>query len=285
MNTIFKTLTNDESIMVAYWTVAVAALVLGGILWFASQIFALRRQAALRAPTPQPSPAYAPAPARAPQPEFPPDETVWWVGATTPPDNATVKITQPPLEIEDSIERRSKVIARGERVEDEVFPTRLDMNAPFCTDAGYFRGGRRLPVFFYQDLFCIAHEAIDIFAAHDLGEAQFRDVEIYEFDGETRVEEPVRVLVPANARKAFSMEHSPAVKASTLPVPELLAAPVASFMAKNGDVAVARHVLDGPDVWIDPTYRRTFFMSDRLAQALREAGLADDFNLRWARLV
>ena len=287
MNGIIHALTNDESFMTAYWTIAVAALVLGAVLWFASQIFTLRRHAALQAS----NGSNAPAPRHPPLPQAerpsvsPPEDTVWWVAGTVPPTNATVEITHPPLALDESIARRSDVIQRGARIDEAAFPTRLTMNTPFNPEVGLFKGGRRLPVFFYQDLFCIAHEAIAIFAVHDLGDAQFRDVDIYEMDGETRIDEPVRILVPTNAMTAFSMEHSPEIEKATLPVPELLAAPIASFMMKNGDVAVARHVLDGPDVWIDPTFRRTFFLSDRLARALREAGLADDFDLRWARLV
>jgi len=287
MNGIIQALTHDESFMIAYWTIAVAALVLGAVLWFASQIFTLRRHAALQASTGPdgPAPRYPPLPHAERPSASPPGDTVWWVAGTVPPTNATVEITLPPLALDESIARRSDVIQRGARMDEGAFPTRLTMNTPFNPEVGLFKGGRRLPVFFYQDLFCIAHEAIDIFAAHDLGDAQFRDVDIYELDGETRIDEPVRILVPANAMTAFSMEHSPEIKKATLPVPELLAAPIASFMMKNGDVAVARRVLDGPDVWIDPTFRRTFFISDRLARALREAGLADDFDLRWARLV
>lgn len=287
MNGIFKALTNDESFMTAYWTVAVAALVLGAVLWFASQIFTLRRQAALQTPksSAPATPTIAASPASKPQPDGPPKETVWWVAGTVPPTNATVEITHPPLALEESIARRADVIARGERIDEDAFPTRLTMNTPFDPAAGLFRGGRRLPTFFYQDMFCIAHDAIDIFATHDLGDAQFREVDIFEMDGETRIDEPVRILVPANATTAFSMQHSPEIEKATLPVPELLAAPVASFMMKNGDVAVTRNVLGGPDVWIDPTFRRTFFLSDRLARALRDAGLAEEFDLRWARLV
>lgn len=287
MNGIFKALSNDESFMTAYWTVAVATLVLGAVLWFASQLFTLRRQAALQMskPSTHATPTFAASPISKPQPEGPPDDTVWWVAGTVPPTNATVEITHPPLALDESIARRSDVIQRGARIDEATFPTRLTMNTPFDPAAGLFRGGRRLPTFFYQDMFCIAHEAIDIFAAHDLGEAQFRAVDIFEMDGETRIDEPVRILVPGNATTAFSMQHSPEVEKATLPVPELLAAPVASFMMKNGDVAVTRDVLGGPDVWIDPTFRRTFFLSDRMARALREAGLADDFDLRWARLV
>ena len=43
---------------------------------------------------------------------------------------------------------------------------------------------------------------------------------------------------------------------------------------KDGDFAVDRSALDGPDFWIDPAAPLAYFMSDRLMTAVREAGLA-----------
>ncbi len=36
---------------------------------------------------------------------------------------------------------------------------------------------------------------------------------------------------------------------------------------------------------VDPSFRRTFFLSNKLAQALIEKDLAQDFGLRWARVL
>jgi hypothetical protein len=43
--------------------------------------------------------------------------------------------------------------------------------------------------------------------------------------------------------------------------------------------------LAGPDIWVDPQIYETFFVSDGLATALKEAGVARAFELKKCKLV
>lgn len=48
----------------------------------------------------------------------------------------------------------------------------------------------------------------------------------------------------------------------------------------DGDVVLSALALEGADIWSDPDMRRGFFVSDRLAQALRRDGFFDWFNFK-----
>lgn len=294
MLTIFKTLSSDPNAVNSYLTILVFAIVSLFVLWIASRHFTAKRELALRvnvqraeetrqvARTSQASPLSvkeaAPEP---PETEF----KAWWVAATVPADNVSFTIAEPKLERSESIEKRTKPQARGEPIDAAVFPRKLVHNREMDAVERMSTHERRLPCFFYHNYFCIAHEAIDVFQRHDLGNAQFRDLDFFEFGGSDRVNERVKILVPCNPKTGFLLDNSPQVKKKSLGTPALLAAPVASFQYGDGDIAVSKSVLDGADVWIDPTFRNTFFLSDRLVSALKTAGVADDFDLRWARVL
>ncbi len=213
------------------------------------------------------------------------ENVVWWVGRPYPNNNILADVTEPALDLDQLVEFCSKPQQRGEPVKESAFPRRLEHSVKFKKSAQETNSGRRLPYFSNHDFFCVAHEAIDVFERHDLGDAQFRDVEFFEFKGEKRVEERLRILVPCNPKQGLIAAESPKVVKAFAGIPELAGKGVASSRLKDGDVAVAKSVLDGPDIWIDPAFRLTFFMSDRLAQALYDADLAQDFQLRWARVL
>jgi hypothetical protein len=52
----------------------------------------------------------------------------------------------------------------------------------------------------------------------------------------------------------------------------------------DGDCALRADVLEGPDLWVDLTVGGSFFMSDRLVEALKKAGLSKNMFLKNAEL-
>lgn len=54
---------------------------------------------------------------------------------------------------------------------------------------------------------------------------------------------------------------------------------------KDGAVAVSRAALAGPDIWIDPMLRLSFFVGDRLRAALKKAKVAAPFGLSRCRVL
>jgi hypothetical protein len=53
----------------------------------------------------------------------------------------------------------------------------------------------------------------------------------------------------------------------------------------DGDVALSGSALDGADLWLEAKVTDTLFVSDRLAKALTEIGLADRFRLKACRII
>ncbi len=212
-------------------------------------------------------------------------DVVWWVSATgMPDDRVTFAISNPDLPLKARVEIYSNAQYRGETLPDDLFPRRLTNKIALPVKKRIGPNGHRLPYFFSHNLHCVSNEAIDVFERHDLGEAQFRPVAFFEHGDQEQVDEPVRVLVPANPRTALLVEQSPKLAANALawspgqPV-------MASYLYEDDDVAVSSAVLGGPDVWIDPMFTRTFFLSDALVQALKAEGLDADFGLRRARIL
>ncbi|MCT4655334.1 MAG: hypothetical protein N4A65_05960 [Cohaesibacter sp.] len=54
---------------------------------------------------------------------------------------------------------------------------------------------------------------------------------------------------------------------------------------QDGDIAVSKAALDGPDLWMDPSVRRRFFMSDGLAEALIASKIKIDWRLTKCRVI
>jgi hypothetical protein len=54
---------------------------------------------------------------------------------------------------------------------------------------------------------------------------------------------------------------------------------------EDGDVALSTDALGGPDLWFEEKVTNDLFVSDALAQALREAGMADVFKLKRCRVL
>ena len=53
----------------------------------------------------------------------------------------------------------------------------------------------------------------------------------------------------------------------------------------DGDCALSAGALDGPDLWIDPAVQNSFFMSNRLVEALQVAKFSRNMFLRRCRVV
>jgi len=56
-------------------------------------------------------------------------------------------------------------------------------------------------------------------------------------------------------------------------------------LREDGQIAVSTAALSGPDLWIDTQFCNAFFLSDRLAQALRAAKVSRPFGLLRCRII
>jgi hypothetical protein len=140
----------------------------------------------------------------------------------------------------------------------------------------------KLPDFFIGGGFVIVSQrCADVFKAFDLGYGGLSPVTIHQGDRKSFISDrQFYILYFGCQKQAFHPEHSnPAVFIRKTPVrggylrysgPPL----------DDGDCALRADVLEGPDLWVDLTVGGSFFMSNRLVEALKEASLTKNMFLK-----
>lgn len=136
---------------------------------------------------------------------------------------------------------------------------------------------RKLPDFFYANGFwCVSARVAEILDQHDLGGGAVYPVMAWQKDRTTRIAGEYFCLNFGSTKTALVPKESPRLRQNPyarLPAYNL------PFVPEDGDVAVDRHALEGPDLWVDPALQRAFFLSGRLAGALEQARLAHPLAL------
>ena len=126
----------------------------------------------------------------------------------------------------------------------------------------------------------------EVLRRFELGQTSLYPVKVFQFDGKTPVEGQYHHLNFGETKKAFEPEQTPNVSvASPLPNPEPTGYWTLPAGIIDGDVAVNEGALEGPDLWIDRSLPRMFFLSDALVQELKKAKLTRRFGLRKCRVV
>ena len=135
----------------------------------------------------------------------------------------------------------------------------------------------KLPPFFHSSLMVINRKAADVVRSHNIGDAIISPVELYQNDQTTRISGDYFVLCPGNPTKTIDLENTKGVK-KRYPRQELYKLPL--FFDDNSVITLSKGEISH-DIWVDPLISGgPFFMSDRLADALENAGLRKAFRLR-----
>ena len=222
-------------------------------------------------------------------------DCVWWVafaGAIT--NRNAHSVIRPAKSAKERIEAWINPIEQGLRLDPSDRPQAFRLNykelkngkIENTDDPIIGPNGYRLSYSFFQDYPMIAHEAIDVFEQFDLGEAQLFPVDFFKTDEVTPHAERVTLVVPANPKNSFRY-RDPAQPEKDENHPNIKGAAARVNYASNilGKIFVTEAALSGPDIWSEPSYFDTYFISDRLATALGEAGVADDFHLQKATVI
>ncbi len=164
--------------------------------------------------------------------------------------------------------KAGRAIQAGEPLDQDWFPKRIWADA----DAGDLGA---LP-----DLFCVngywvvTKRCADLLLQFDLGNGALYPVEIFQQDRITPVIGKYFNLSFGNQKNALVQSQSPKLRDSDLGNDTWLL----PFVLRDGDITVSTRALEGPDLWIDTRVRRAIFGSDRLAKALKVAGLSKAFS-------
>jgi hypothetical protein len=136
----------------------------------------------------------------------------------------------------------------------------------------------RLPDLFLANAYPIVSErGAAVLRQFDLGDGSLHAVEaVFQKDRQTPVPGTFSCWIFGNTKAAFAGEQSSGTRPFAGPNSGRWKMP---FVHKDDQLAVSRAGVAGPDVWVDPTLFKSVFVSERLGEALREAGLARAFRL------
>jgi hypothetical protein len=138
------------------------------------------------------------------------------------------------------------------------------------------------PLFFAYTSWVVSAAAADVLRRFDLGGGGLYPVEMLRKDRTTPIGGEWFCLNFGNVKQAFrGGRDSPKARQSG-PSGTRWRLP---FVLRDGDLAVTRAALEGPDIWVDPAISPAFFVSDRLAQALKVAEVDQPFGLKKCRIV
>ncbi|MCW3782285.1 hypothetical protein [Defluviimonas salinarum] len=140
---------------------------------------------------------------------------------------------------------------------------------------------KRLPHLTHSDFWFVSAETADVLRRFDLGGCKLHPVEVLMEDRKTPLPGSYFVLDFNSWKDVFLPEHSPEfpfVRGSkTFRRPH--------FSNPDDIVALSKEALTRADIWWNRNIWGAFFLSDRLAQALRAANVDKPFSLKRCRIV
>lgn len=189
-----------------------------------------------------------------------PENVYWFEGAALPGDEKDPS----------SFRARNE---KGEALSDECFHQVL------WTQPAAKQNYAKLPhLFAGPNGLIVSGECADLLQKFDLGNGNLYPVQLLNLDKKTPVSGAYFYLNIGNTKDAILPVKSQKVR----PAPG--GGLIVSFTVKDNDLAVSENTLSGPDVWVDSAIRYAFFLSNRLAKALSNAGMAKPFRLRKCRI-
>ncbi len=132
-------------------------------------------------------------------------------------------------------------------------------------------------------------DCAEIFRAHDMGQGNLYPVRIVEGDRKTPIEGEYFSLNIGNVKNTCLVEQSPGLRRFSPGGNVWSQSPFLddSYPTEECFFSVSPAALEGPDFWVqtDPIITSNFFMSDRLAQALKAKKMLARFRAFKARVV
>jgi hypothetical protein len=125
----------------------------------------------------------------------------------------------------------------------------------------------------------------EILSRFDLGDGGLVPFPIYKADLVTPMEGEFSLLNFGARKNSFLAEQSENVAKFAVDYRTGIQYWEVKSWHEDGDVGLSPAAFDGPDLWYEEIVYNKIFMSDALASALQEAGLAEDWCLRPCRIV
>jgi hypothetical protein len=181
-------------------------------------------------------------------------------------------------------ENKKKTLAAAQGIKDgksmgpEFFPAEIYVAKDANTNY------EKLPALFYAYGYWVVSGAVaEVMRKFNLGGGNLYPTKVFRKDRKTPIGDSWFCLNFGNVKKAFvGQPESMDVSRFGLPTIDEWSAPT---ILKDGQLAVTADALAGPDIWIDPKLKNIFFVSDALAKALKDAGVAGPFGLKKCRII
>ncbi|MEM8750672.1 MAG: hypothetical protein AAGF28_10230 [Pseudomonadota bacterium] len=168
---------------------------------------------------------------------------------------------------------------RGETLAREELTEAL-----FVFDKG--RWAKRKDLFTAGSFYAVKGRLAEVLAAFDLGEGGLIEFPVYEEDKRTLVEGgPYYLLKFGCIKNTFVPEKSIGLRSRRTIEQDGYELWADYMNLKDGDIAVTRDALDGPDLWFEKKLQDRIFMSGRLHDAILAAKVNVDFRFSKARLL
>lgn len=167
--------------------------------------------------------------------------------------------------------------SRGEALPRECFPKQINID-PNPDRPDIFDRVRHL---FSGNYWFVSAQCAAVLRSHDLGGGALYSVEFFQMDRRTKVPGGYYALNIGNTKRTFVPELSSNAPKNPYAATLYQLWPIAG----DDDIAVTKDALVGHDIWIEPTLSGSFFLSDKLASALRSGGCDAPFQLRRCRIV
>ena len=162
---------------------------------------------------------------------------------------------------------------RGEPQSQDRFPKSLHLRYP---DKKY----KSLPDLFNAGGFwVVSSEMIRVMQEFELGRTSFYETRLFQNDRTTLIDDNYSCISFGETKSAFEPSES---QRSRLFQPNLWIVPGG---LKDNEIAINESALNGVDFWIDTKLRKSLFFSNRLAQALKAAKLANRLRLKKCKMV
>jgi len=166
--------------------------------------------------------------------------------------------------------------AAGEPLSADCFPKQINID-PNTDHPDIIANTRHL---FHGGYWHVSGKCASALQSTDLGNGALYPVEFLQMDRTTPVPGQCYSLNFGNTKRAFAPSESKNVRESRYSKGFYQLYPI----VEDDDVAVTSAALGGADIWVDPALMLAFFVSERLAAALRTAGCDKPFKLRRCRV-
>lgn len=166
----------------------------------------------------------------------------------------------------------------GKPLGSECFPAEV-FGAPNATKADY-----SLPhLFFAGSFWVVSALAASVMIYFNLGDGSLYPVNVLENDRHTPIGNGWFCINFGNIKHGILPNESPRIMQDY--ISKGVKGWFPPFKTGDGDIAVSTAVLGLPDLWIDPSVGRSFFLSGALGVALKKAKADKGFFLSQCRLV